>query len=132
MSGGTAVTAIQLHGGKAGILPQLQGGHLIRGNAIGHVLAGNGIAIGAGQPKGTAPVCFIAILVGAALHYREILLMPSQRGKPFRQFVVRPGVIQVGKPSLLRYPKAYTQKDGTLWRRGFCLLCGDCKWTESD
>ena len=83
MPGGTAVTAIQLHGGKAGFLPQMPGGHLIRRNAVGHVLTGNGIAIGAGQPEGAAPVSFIAILIGAALHHGEIFFMPSQRGKPF-------------------------------------------------
>ena len=83
MAGGAAITTIQLHGGKAGFLPQLLGSYLIRGNAVGHVLAGNGITISAGQPKGAAPVSFIAVLVGATLHHGEIFFMPSQRCQPF-------------------------------------------------
>ncbi len=63
------------------------GHHLVDRNTIGHILTGNGIAIRSGEPKGAAPMGFVAELVRAALNDGEIRFVACQRREPFWELV---------------------------------------------
>ena len=103
-------------GGESGVLPQALGDNLVGGDAVCHVLAGHGKAIGPGQPEGAAPVSFVGVLIGAALHDRDIRLVAGQRCESFGKLVVSAGLRLVRKPGFLGDPEADSKKDGSFRR----------------
>ena len=70
---------VELDRGEASVLPQMPRNDLVGRDAIRHVLAGYGIAIGPGEPEGASPVSFVGVLVRTSLHHGDIRLVTGQR-----------------------------------------------------
>ena len=98
------------------VLPGMSG-HLIGGDAIGHVLSGDRKTIRPRQPERAPPVGLIAVLIRAPLNNGEIVLVSSQRGEPFGQIVVGSGLLNVRKPGFLGHAEPAAEKDDSF--RGF-------------
>ena len=107
---------VELKGGEAGFLSKVLSDDLVDGNTVGHVLSGDGITIGSGEPEGAAPVGLIGKAVGAALHHGKVGLVAGERSKAFGEFEVRASFIDVREPSLLGDSEAHTKEDGALGR----------------
>jgi ribosomal protein L17 len=61
---------------------QVGGRDLVGADAVVETLPGLGVAVGACEPEGAAPVCLVAELVGAALNHCDVLLMTGEGFEP--------------------------------------------------
>ena len=107
---------IELEGGETGFLSKILSDDLVDGDAVGHVLSGDGITVGSGEPEGAAPVGLIGKAVGAALHHGKVRLVAGERSEAFGEFEVRASFIDVREPGLLGDSEAHTEEDGALGR----------------
>ena len=132
MTGSAAIGAVELDRGETRIAPELLGGDLVGGDAVGHVLPGDGVAIGASQPVGAAPVGLVAELVRAALHYSKVVLVPSQWGEALRQGVIGSLLNDIGEPRFLGHAKPNSHEGHPFGGSDWHACGGRGKSTEAD
>ena len=131
MTGLVSIGAIELNRCKTCILAELLGDDLIRRYAVGHILSGDRITVCPGQPKGTAPMGLIGVVVGTSLYDGKILLVPGQWAKALGQLVLCTRVFLVGIPSLPGHSEADPHEDRPFGDGNRCFRGRGCKTAET-
>lgn len=118
VAGVVSALVAELDGGEAGVAPELFGGDLVGGDAVVKGLAGFGVAVGAGEPEGGAPVGFVVVLVGEVLDDGDVVFVFGEGLEAEGELVVAAGGLCVGVPGLLGGAEAHAEEGDAFGRGG--------------
>ncbi|MEK0445824.1 MAG: hypothetical protein RLZZ399_1145 [Verrucomicrobiota bacterium] len=110
------IGGVELEGGEAGVLSEVGGGDLVGADTVVEALAGFGVAVGAGEPEGTAPVRFVAEAIGATLDHGEVFMVAGEGSQSLREVPVGACLLDIGEPSFLGNAPAEAQEDEAFGR----------------
>lgn len=93
-------------------------GDLVDRDRVVETLAGDGVAVGSGEPEGAPAVSVSGILVHEVLDESEVLLVFDKGGEDVGDFVVFADGVAVGIPAVGGDSEAHAEE-------GHALGCGD-------